>query len=102
MNATEIELTDLNEVAQQAARHDVQKAWVECNKLDEEGKVYTLVVKQKRHSGGTIRQITPITHIDLETDVEQVKKLLEGHIMDFYTKNHGDTDPERLLNQEEE
>lgn len=94
----DLDLNDLSDEAQRAARYDMQDAWVE-SEVDEN--IVRICVKRRHHWGGKVSQQCQTAIVAVDEHFDSVKEIVEGNVISGYADEHGDRDPEGLLNPDE-
>lgn len=93
---TDIELTDINPEAQDAAKYDVQKAEINWVRISEH--FLSVSVKQEHHDGRFALQFDRI-EINNNDPVEDVIAFIEEEIIAAYYERYKDEDPAKLGNK---
>ena len=92
-NLTDIEISDLDPEAQDAAKYDVQKAEIDWVKISEQ--FLSVCVKQKHNDGRIAPQFKPI-EINKNELVEDAIAFIEEAIMLAYHEKYEGKDPANL------
>ena len=95
-NLTDIEINDLDPEAQDAAKHDVEDAWIDWDNDSEKYPRDLFVRIKRKHHDGRISQYRNQIKLKRYESVEDAILYIQDEIIDIYCSQHKGKDPADL------